>query len=243
MKEENGGIEISLQDLFLIFFKRLWIILLSMILCGTVTYLYNKNYIIPLYRSEVIFYVVPVSSIDPEYSDYAKLQLEYQSMVYAKQVINTYLQIFKTNTFKAKLIEDYTKNYEKPMNGTISVSEITDTELFKISIISTSTEDAYEIATQIEKTAPETIVQTIGNDTLRVVDKPVKSIAPINNNTLRNTFLGIILGAVLSYGMAFLIFIFDRRVKSEEDLKNNYDIPILGGIIDFNKNYKETKQY
>lgn len=243
MKEENSGIEISLRDLFIIFFKKLWLIILSVILCAGGTYFYNKNYITPLYRSSVMFYVVPISNIDPDYSEYAKLQIEYQSLVYAKQIINTYLQIFNTNTFRTKLFEDYTKNYGKALNGSISVSEIMETELFIISVVSTSKEDAYEIALQIEKTAPEMIIETIGNDTLRVVDKPIKATGAINNNTIRNTFLGAVIGAMLSYGAAFLIFILDRRIKSEEDLKNNYDIPILCGIVDFNKNYKDTKQY
>lgn len=243
MKEENSGIEISLRDLFMIFLKKIWLIILSMILCAGITYLYNKNYIAPLYRSNVMFYVAPVSNIDPDYNEYTKLQIEYQSLVYAKQIINTYLQIFNTNTFRTKLAEDYTKKYGKAFNGSISISEIMESQLFRISVVSTSKEDAYEIAMQIEKTAPEMIIETMGNDTLRVVDKPVKAIGSINNNTIRNTFLGAIIGAILSYGAAFLIFILDRRIKSEEDLKNNYDIPILGGIVDFNKNYKDTKQY
>ena len=237
-------IEISLKDLFSIFIKNLWIMILCAILCGTVVYIYNKKYIVPIYRSEVTFYIVPVGTLNSEYSESARLQMEYQSLLYAKQVMNTYLEIFRSRTFISKLAEDYAENYGKRMNGSISAMEVADTELFKLRVSSTSKEDAYEIAKQLEKTAPEMIMEVTTNDRIRIVDRAIQSEFPVNNNTNRNTLIGLMFGAVAVYGVAFLIYIFDRRVKSEEDLKNHYDIPILGGIVDFDKTYKDKgRQY
>ena len=246
MEENSIGtskieIEISLKDLFSIFVKRLWIIIICAILCGIIAYIYNKNHVVPIYRSEVMFCIAPVGQLDSEYNEYAKLQMEYQSMLYAKQIINTYVQIFQTNTFKTKLAEDYYENYGKRINGSVSAYEIVDTELFKISVISTSKDDAYEAAKQVETTAPETIVEIKDSDSIRMVDKALKPEFPINNNTNRNTFVGIIFGALLAYGISLLIFIFDRRIRGEEDLKNHYDIPILGGIVDFDSIRKDKR--
>ena len=249
MEENSVGtnrteIEISAKDLLSILVKRLWIIIICAILCGIVTYIYNKNSVTPIYRSEIMFCIAPVGQLDSDYTEYAKLQLEYQSMLYAKQIINTYIQIFKTNTFKTKLAEDYYENYGKHINGSVSASEIVDTELFKISVLSTSKDDAYEIAKQIEKTAPEIIVEIKDTDSIRIVDKALKPEFPINNNTNRNTLIGIMFGAMLAYGVSFLIFVFDRRIKGEEDLKNHYNVPILGGIVDFDSIPKDKrKQY
>jgi len=232
-KSSNFEIEMSLKNLFSVFIKRLWIIILCAVLCGSLTYVYNKKYVVPLYRSEVTFYIVPVSNLDPEYSDYAKLQMEYQGLVYAKQILNTYLQIFQTNTFKTNLSNAYRDNYGKELNGSISVFEIPDTELFKVRVISPSKDDAYEMAQQIEITAPETIIEIIRSDSIRIVDRALKPEFAINNSSYRNTVIGAALGAMIVYGISLLIFLFDRRVKSEEDLKNRYNIPILGGVVDF----------
>jgi capsular polysaccharide biosynthesis protein len=236
--------EVSLRDLFLIFVKNLWIIIICAVLCGTAVYVYNKNYVVPVYQTEVMFYIVPVSTntLDSDYyNEAAKLQLESQSLAYAKQIQNTYLHIFQTRTFISKLSDDYFENYNKDMNGNISVIGIEDSQLFKIQVASFSKNDAYEIAQQIEKTAPETILEIVGNDNIRIVDKAVEPEFPINNNITRNTLIGSIIGVVFIYGIILLIFIFDKRIKSEEDLKNYYDIPILGSIMDFNKIYKKIE--
>jgi capsular polysaccharide biosynthesis protein len=237
-------LNISLSDLFSILVKNVWIIVTCAILCGTAVYIFNEKYIVPIYSSEVMFYIVPVGTIGAdEYSESAKLQLEAQSLSYAKQVKNTYLQIFQTNTFNTKLEENYAARFGKELNGEITVTGITDTELFQMQVTSSSQSDAYEIASQIERTVPEIILEIIGSDSIRIVDKAVMPELPINHNTNRNTLIGIVLGAMFVYGIAFLIFIFDRRIRGEEDLKSHYNVPILGGIVDFSKTYKEKAQY
>ena len=237
-------IEISLQDLFSIFIKNLWIMILCAGLCGTAVFIYNRNYVVPIYRAEVMFYIVPINTnaLDSEYSEAAILQLEAQGLSYAKQIKNTYLQMLQTNTFNLKLSNDYLGNYGKDINGTISAIAIADSQLFKMQVTSSSKKDAYEIAQQIEITAPEAILEIVGNDSIRIADKAVEPKSPINDNTMRNTLIGVVFGAVAIYGIAFLVFIFDRRIKGEDDLKNHYNIPILGGIVDFNKIYKNKTE-
>jgi len=238
-------IELSLLDCLSIFVRNLWIIAVCAILCGTAVYMYNRNYVVPVYRAEVMFYIAPVSSnaLSSDYNEAARLQLEVQSFSYAKQIKNTYLQIFQTRTFISKLSDDYYESYAKEMNGSVSPVGIADTDLFKMQVTSPSREDAYTIAKQIEKTAPEAIIEIIGNDTIRIADKAVMPQNQINNNIIRNTFMGIMFSSMSVYGIAFMVFIFDRRIKSEDDLKKRYNVPILGGIIDFSKTYKSRKEY
>ena len=229
-------IEISVKELFAIFIKNLWIIVICAILCGTAVYIYNDRYIEPIYRSEVIFFIDPAgTNIDSELSDSARLQLDAQSLSYAKQIQNTYLEILRRPSFVAKLSNEYSLIYGKEMEGEVTAFGIIDTQLFKIQVTSSSKRAAYDIARQIETTAPEAIIEMAPNAALSIADKATEPGTPINNNTIRNTAIGAFLGALLIYGISFLVFIFDRRVKSEEDLKNRYDIPILGGIIDFNR--------
>lgn len=238
METNDTGIEISLQDIFHLLLKRWWIILVSAVVCAAITFIYNKNFVVPLYSSEVTFYIDPLNN-----EDQVSLSLEYTSLNYAKQLLDTYIQIFNTNTFRTKLSEAYTENTGKPYSASLSISGITDTVLFKIRVTTTSSEDSYEIAQLLEKIAPEMIEEIMGADKIRVTDNAVKRTSPINNNTSRNTLLGAVIGAILAVGIFLLIEIFDTRVKSEEDLKNHYDIPILGGIVDFDKSYKDKKYY
>ena len=50
-----------------------------------------------------------------------------------------------------------------------------------------------------------------------------------------NTVLAIFLGGMLGIGLAFLMEMIDRRVRSSEDLTSALDIPVLGEIANFKK--------
>jgi capsular exopolysaccharide synthesis family protein len=54
--------------------------------------------------------------------------------------------------------------------------------------------------------------------------------APSSPKTRRNVVLGIILGAVLGFGLAALLERFDRRVRTVEELEELFGIPILARI-------------
>lgn len=230
-------IEINITDLLKIFINKFWIIVIVMIISASVAYIYSEYYVVPIYRSEVMFFIDPFyysDYNDQQYSDYSKMQLQSYSISIAKQLASTYMQILQTRNFRERLNEEYRNLYKKTINGSFSVMSMDDTDLFKIIVVSTSATDAYNIAQIVEKTAPEHITEITGAEKIRVTDGAAKPINPINNNTRRNVMLGAIVGAGFVYGISFLLYIFDTKVKDEEDLRNHYDVPILGGVIDFN---------
>lgn len=164
--------------------------------------------------------------------------LEYQGLLYAKQLVNTYIEILKTSSFREKVSKYSGKFTPGQVGGMISFATVPETQLFKINITTTSIEDSYEIANIILTAAPDTLYEIIGADTLKVVSKPVKAGGAVNNSTNRNTLVGAFVGAVVTAGIVLLLGILDTRVKNEEDLRTHYNVPILGGIVNFDKVYK-----
>ena len=61
---------------------------------------------------------------------------------------------------------------------------------------------------------------------------PLEASSP---KVLLNTVLAIFLGGMLGIGLAFLMEMIDRRVRSSEDLTSALDIPVLGEIANFKK--------
>ena len=53
----------------------------------------------------------------------------------------------------------------------------------------------------------------------------------------RNTLLGAIVGFMISVFMIIIKETFDTRVKSPEDISENFDIPVLGVIPEFKKRH------
>lgn len=64
------------------------------------------------------------------------------------------------------------------------------------------------------------------------------AVAPLDASSpkiLLNTILSVFLGSLLGIGLAFLMEMIDRRVRSSEDLITALEIPVLGEIAKFKK--------
>ena len=57
-----------------------------------------------------------------------------------------------------------------------------------------------------------------------------KNGALISPNITTNTLLGAVIGAVLPYAVVLVYSILDTRIKTEDDIKNRFQHPILGQI-------------
>lgn len=248
MNGNNGNdissVEISFKDIISIIIKKIWWIILSMIICAAVAYVYAAYFIVPLYRTHVTFYINPLM----DQTD-VNVIVELQATNYAKNLVGTYIEILKTNSFKQKLFElskEYLHdeiNALDEINASVEFTEKPDTQLFIISVTSPSADDCYKLAEAVADAAPKTMIEIINSNTLKVIDYPVKKPeSPINNNTIRNTLAGAFAGVALASCIAVLANIFDTRVKNEDDLKNHYNIPVLGEIADFNKVNKLNKK-
>ncbi len=65
---------------------------------------------------------------------------------------------------------------------------------------------------------------------IAVLNPAVPPIEPSSPKILLNTLLAVFLGTLLGVGLAFLMEMIDRRVRSAEDLEAGLDIPVLGEL-------------
>ena len=63
-----------------------------------------------------------------------------------------------------------------------------------------------------------------------VLNPAVPPIEPAGPKVLLNTLLAIIAGTILGFCFAFIAEMFDRRVRSDNDLPDAFDIPVLGVV-------------
>jgi chain length determinant protein EpsF len=62
----------------------------------------------------------------------------------------------------------------------------------------------------------------------RVLSPAIEPISPSKPNLVKNALVGLILGMLGGVGLAFLLEVIDRRVRSAEDLMAYGDVPVLG---------------
>lgn len=216
--------EYTISEIFSILIKRLWIIALCIILGTVGTFVISKFIIDEKYTSSVSMYVAPNN-------DNADIYASLNNLNYAKQVVNTYIEILKTNTFLQSVSHKSGLEYSvKDLKKMVVMNAVNNTEIFQIRVTSTDPKDSLLIANTIAKLAPQKIIEIKNADDVKVVDPAILPTEPSSPNIIMNTVIGFTLGLVMGVMIVFVLEIFDKRVKGEDDLLKRYNVPILGMV-------------
>jgi len=84
-------------------------------------------------------------------------------------------------------------------------------------------------------------------DNVKVLSVSGIPTAPVSPNILLNTAIAAVVGFLLGVGLAFLREVLDRRIRTEEQVQQILDLPVLGSIPDidskvFNASKKASKR-
>ncbi len=222
---------------------RKWKLLVIVALIGAAAgYFYTANFTTLTYTSSVEFLAYADDGYD-EISSAASSEAVRSSntskMNYAMKMMDTYIEIMKTNEFATMLAEDlnatYNSNYTAgSVRGTFSIESVNGTAMFRVTVITTSADLSYKIAKQLETTIPKMMKEkNKGLVRASVEDRAVKA------NTARS--LGYPKKMIISTGIAIILAaayiilrtLLDVRVKSGDELTEKYSIPVLGEIPNF----------
>ncbi len=245
--------EVTFSDIFEIAIKWWWMIVIGAVVLGTAVFYYNNFCVTPLYSSTTKMFV------QTKGEDKSSSVLESQrSFSFGQMVVSDYMDIFRTYTFSdelafylsgqtresdsaekclkleatglEKLSQKYTGN---DLYSMISYSAKDQSALFSIRVVGENSQDCQIIADCLEVIMPDYLDKvTSGIALLSVVDHARSSSLPINDKTVVNTLIAVIMGAALAFAISFIIEINDTRVKDEKHLAEVFCIPIIGTIPD-----------
>lgn len=78
----------------------------------------------------------------------------------------------------------------------------------------------------------------INQTTIAILNPAVEPREPSSPNLLLNIALSIVLGSILGTGIVFVLELVDRRIRSADDLKSMFDLPVLG-VLHKERNLKK----
>ena len=145
-------------------------------------------------------------------------------------LVDTYAEIVRSRRVLTQVIDelDLDLSYEDLYNK-ITVSAVNDTEIIKIAVNDKDGIKAKEYFT-------EEIVVLYNMNNVDILDEAIESEKPYNINVVKQTIIYLMLGFIIAAGILFIIFYFDRSVKSIEQVEQKIKLPILGGVQDISKN-------
>ncbi len=160
-------------------------------------------------------------------------------MNYAMKMIDTYIEIFKTNKFCSKVAGEMNKKYYTNLSPadikqSFTIETVENTAMFKLIVTSTDPTLSYNIAHQMEESVPEQMEETNnGLVQTTVEDKAIKPNTAEGRGYLKNCLLGAVAGLLIAAAYVILRDLLDVRIKSAEELSQRYDVPVLGSIPAF----------
>ncbi len=219
---------ISPKSIFMALIKRAWIIAAVSIFSALITCIVSATLVTPVYRATASIVVNNGSINSGAYIS----QGDYNASV---QMLATCVDLLKTRDSYAVLSDKlkYPGWDEKDYSDAVSVSTRSNNSLFiDISVSHTDPDKAIEIANSFAALAPSSIDLVFPTANVQVRDTAVEA-SKVSPRIALLTISAFLLGAIAVVGVVVVIAITDQTVKGEDDLTDNYNVPILGNVPDF----------
>lgn len=234
--QKEDYIEIDLLRLMKALWRRVWVIMLAMLVCGAAAFLYTDFFVTPLYSASALMYVNN-SSINV-----GNTSVSLADLSASQTLVDTYIVIMKTRLTLNEVIEqaelDYT--YEE-LRDMISAAPVNSTEIFEITVTGPDPDEAEHVANTIVKVLPEKISEIMDGSSVRTVDFAVRPTQKSSPSITKNVAVGLVIGMLLSCGAIILLELLDEQIRDEEHLTQTYELPILAVVPDLLKSDESSK--
>ena len=167
-------------------------------------------------------------------------QITQSELTLNKNLVDTYAEIVKSRRVLEQVIDelDLDMTYEKLTNK-ISVSAVNNTEIIKITVTDTNPIEAKNIANVTANFFSKEVVKLYKMNNVNVLDEANESNNPYNINIVKQIIIYFFIGLIFGAGVLFIIFYFDRTIKSAEQVEQKIKLPILGSVEEFTKGGKK----
>ncbi|WP_436878959.1 Wzz/FepE/Etk N-terminal domain-containing protein [Mammaliicoccus sciuri] len=189
--------------------------------------------------------VITFVFMTPKYSSSTQVlvnQKETDNQMMAQQVqsnlqlVNTYSEIIKSPRILDKVSKNLKGKYSSiEISGMLTVSNQSESQILNIVVENESREAASTVANEIANVFSKDVSKIMNVDNVSILSKADTNGNQISPQPLVNSVVGIFLGLIVALIIIFLKEILDKRIKTEEDVVEILDLPVLGTIQDFSK--------
>ena len=228
--EDNDTID--LLKLFEIVMKNIVWFIIVIILCGTVAYAGTTLLIDKTYSATATVIIVQNNNSN------ASQAVTYNDVQLSQKLVSTYTQILKSEAIgdsvvaNLDLYDKYEINSAK-LNSLVEVKAANNTEVMNITATTKDPKLSADIANEMVSVFQKKIYDIMSVENVTVLNSAKIPTKPSGPSTLKNTAMGMMVGAVLCGIYAVIVLLTDTKVKTEEDVKKIFDYPVIGVIPEF----------
>ena len=222
--------EINLKELFDYFIDKIKYIIIATLVCCLIGGIYTKFLTVPMYKSSTTV----ILGSNQEGTGITQSDISINN-----NLVSTYAEIIKSRRVLEQVQKELNESYTyKELASEISVSSINNTQIIKITVEDNNALNAKIIANLVAKVFTVEVPELYNLDNVHILDVAIEEDEPYNINVAKSSIIGGVLGLVISSGIFFVIYYFDRTAKSVEQVEEVLQMPILGSVEE-TKNLKD----
>ncbi|MED2972863.1 Wzz/FepE/Etk N-terminal domain-containing protein [Fictibacillus sp. B-59209] len=228
---------ISLKDIYQTIRKRLMIILLITVVAIAISGVVSYFVLTPIYQSSTQILVNQERKKDVP--DYNQVQTNVQ-------MVNTYSVIIKSPVILSKVINNLNlKTTPEELTNKLTINSEQDTQVLNVTVQDPDPAMAVNIANNIAKTFKDEIPSIMKIDNVSILSKAElkENPSPIKPNPMLNMAIALVVGLMTGVGLAFLLEYLDNTLKTEQDIENFLELPVLGTIPKITVNDEKDQSY
>lgn len=219
--QEQDEIEIDLMDLFMALRRKLWAIILAMIIGGGIAGAFSKFVLVPQYQSTAMLYILSKETTLTSLADLqigSQLTQDYKVIVVSRPVLEDVIQNLGLNLSYKELKEKLTIN--NPAN----------TRILSITAQDANPQMAKVLADAVANTASDYIGDLMEMVPPKMIEEGVVPIQKSSPSNSKNAMMGAMLGGFLVCGLITLRFIMNDAVTTEEDVNRYLGLSVLAAV-------------
>ena len=213
--------------------------LLIITVCGACAF-FGSKYMIPKTYSATASVVI-VSN------DETNQGITYNDVQLSQKLVTTYSRILRSEAVGERVLANLTLTGNgwtpEDYKEAIDVRSDANTEVLDIVVTTQDPELSARIANETVKVFGDQVYKIMNVRNVTILDRAKVPLQPSGPNMKRNTVLGLAIGFILSVLIAFLKSMQDTKIKSEEEVKELLNYPVIGIIPDIGKSGRSVTSY
>lgn len=214
---------ISLQDIFHTLKKRVGLIVSTTVAAIIIAAVISFFMLTPMYQATTQI-LVNQQNTQAQQVTTSEIQTNLQ-------LINTYSEIIKSPAILDIVVDELDLDLTSAqLAGKIAVSNANNSQIVSVSVEDANHAVATDIVNTIANVFKEEVTDLMNVDNVNILSPAMHSEnpAPVSPNKTLNMAIAAVLGLMVGVGIAFLLEYLDTTVKTEKDIEDLLDLPVIG---------------
>ena len=234
MNEQNEK-TISIQELFALVKRYLPVIIAAALIGGFVTYCVCSIFVAPVYEASA---KMIVNSRQEQTGTVTNDQI-----TSAQKLVDTYAIIVRSEPVLGPVIFNLGLEMDvDQLAKKVTVTSVNDTQVMQIAVQSKNRDQALQIVEQIVAICPDVIIETVEAGSVKTIEPARLRTEPVSPNTNLYTVVAAFLSMVIVMIVLMVRYLLDNTYKSETDLRNDLQLPVLGVIPNYDYCMKQMNE-